>query len=242
MAKYTVTSGSSNVKLLSSAASVVALTPAQHQGALELQRERQIANQAQQEYFYNLTHGNVSTAEALLNPRTEQKHFNNSQSVDVSGTSINLPQFIAEAGYDVTQPEVIPNSLFAPQPINVTGQSKNSTMNYGVNTNANLNYAATMNDYQSANPNSSINHGLLVNPAYFTAGLSSTPQDNDTHTVLLGGNTQRQETDVNTNMENTPPLSQQSESNVNWAQSFSLGSAVIPLAILSGLYFLGKKK
>ena len=40
--------------------------------------------------------------------------------------------------------------------INVTGQSQNSTMNYGINTNANFNTAVELNNYQSANPSSSI--------------------------------------------------------------------------------------
>ena len=79
------------------------------------------------------------------------------------------------------------------------------------------------------------NYGVIVNE-------SSIPQDNDTQTVLLGGNIQRQETDVNTNMEGIPSLPKQSESNVNWAESLSLGSSLIPLAAIGALYFLGKKK
>jgi hypothetical protein len=225
------------------------VTAAQHKALLELQREKQIANQAQQEYFKNLTSGKVSIAEALLNPRTEQKYYNSGQSVDVSGTSINLPQFIAEAGYDVTQPQVIPNSLFSPQSINVTGSAareiakeREIQLSAGISSDVNLNSATSMNEWISSNPQRQINMAL-PNPQPTNFGnKSSIPKDNDTQTVLLGGNNQLQETDVNTNMQNTPPLLYQNESTVNWAQNVSIGSALIPLAVIGGLYFLGKKK
>jgi hypothetical protein len=161
----------------------------------------------------------------------------------VADNSTNLPNLDSQNQiYHVSSNNVVnPSSLFPSQPVNVTGPSQNSTMNYGVNTDANYNTATAMNDFTSANPNSEINLGI-ANPAYFTAGKSSIPYNNETNTDLLGGDIQHQETDVNTNLEYEKSLSQQSEANVNWAQSLSIGSSLIPLAAIGALYFMGKRK
>ena len=162
----------------------------------------------------------------------------------VADNSTNLPNFDSQNQiYHVSSNNVVnPSSLFPSQPVNVTGPSQNSTMDYGVNTDSNYNTATAMNDFTSANPNSEINLGQTVNPAYFTAGKSSIPYNNETNTDLLGGDIQHQETDVNTNLEYEKSLSQQSEANVNWAQSLSIGSSLIPLAAIGALYFMGKRK
>ena len=105
----------------------------------------------------------------------------------------------------------------------------------------NFNTATAMNDFQSANPTLDINLGQTVNGAYFTAGESSIPYDNETSTDLLGGDIQHQETDLNTNLEYEKPLSQQSEANVNWADNLPLGITTALGASIAGLYLLGNK-
>ena len=161
--------------------------------------------------------------------------------VSVSDNSTNLPNFDAQNQiYQVSSNNVVnPSSLFPNQPVNVQGTSTNSTMDYGINTNANFNTATAMNDFTSANPNSEINVGQTVNPAYFTAGKSSIPYNNETNTDLLGGDIQHQETDVNTNLEYEQSLANQSQSNVNWADGTSLG---ITALALGGLALVGLKK
>jgi hypothetical protein len=165
------------------------------------------------------------------------------QMQSVADNSTNLPNFDSQNQiYDSSRNNVVnPSSLFPNQPVNVQGTSRNSTLKYGINTNANYNNATAMNDFTSANPNSEINLGKTVNPAYYTAGLSSVPYNNETNTDLLGGDIQHQETDVNTNLEYEKSLSQQSQSNVNWAQNLSIGSSLIPLAAIGALYFMGKR-
>ena len=229
---------------MSLASSAVAVTPAQHQAALNLQKITQIENKRQQEYFRNLTIGNISIAEALLSPRTEQSYFNSGQSVDVSGTSINLPQFIAQAGYDVAQPEVIPDSLFSPQSINVTGSSareiakeREIQLKAGISSDLDLTSATSMNSWISTNPQREINMGKPPLDYSVTANESSIPQDNEVQTQNLGGNIQRQETDVNTNVET------QSTLDYSLPQvATSLGATGIILAGLAALFLLGKKK
>ena len=127
-----------------------------------------------------------------------------------------LPNFDAQSEQFNQNNNVNPSSLYTNQPVNVTGQGQSSIMDYGLSTNANYNYATQLNDYQSANPQQSVNLNLSSEP-YFTAGLSSIPDDNEVKTSLLGGDIQHQETDVNTNLEYELPLAQQSETNVNWA-------------------------
>jgi Tfp pilus assembly protein PilE len=166
------------------------------------------------------------------------------QMQSVADNSTNLPNFDSQNQiYNSSRNNVVnPSSLFTNQSVNVQGTSRNSTLKYGINTNANFNTATAMNDFTSANPNSEINLGKTVNPAYYTAGLSSVPYNNETNTDLLGGDIQHQETDVNTNLEYEKSLSQQSQSNVNWAQNLSIGSSLIPLAAIGALYFMGNKK
>ena len=165
------------------------------------------------------------------------------QMQSVADNSTNLPNYDSQNQiYDSSRNNVVnPSSIFPNQPVNVSGISRNSTMKYGINTNANYNTATSMNDFQSANPTLEINLGQTVNPAYYTAGESSIPYDNETSTDLLGGDIQHQETDLNTNLEYEKPLSQQSESNVNWADNLPLGITTAVGATIAGLYLLGNK-
>ena len=180
---------------------------------------------------------------AQLQTARQASQERTAQMQSVADNSTNLPNFDSQNQiYDSSRNNVVnPSSIFPNQPVNVSGISRNSTMKYGINTNANFNTATSMNDFQSANPTLEINLGQTVNPAYYTEGQSSIPYDNETSTDLLGGDIQHQETDVNTNLEYEKSLSQQSQSNVNWAQSVSIGSSLIPLAAIGGLYFMEKK-
>tara|TARA_R110000824_G_scaffold265766_1_gene454696 strand:+ start:902 stop:1678 length:777 start_codon:yes stop_codon:yes gene_type:complete len=163
--------------------------------------------------------------------------------ISTSSNATNLPSFDAQSESYNQNNNVNPSSLFTNQPVNVTGQGQNSSVNGGINTDANYNYATQLNDYQSANPAQSVNVGQTVNPPYFTAGLSSIPDNNEVKTSDLGGDIQHQETDVNTNLEYELPLSQQSETNVNWdfAQS-TMPSLGITTLVLGGIALLGLKK
>ena len=166
-----------------------------------------------------------------------------SQSQKVQADYSDTSRYVVHGQNPVTNNNVNPSSLFPNQPVNVTGQSQNSSVNGGINVNANFNTAAALNDYQNAHPNSSVNHGQTVNSPYYTAGKSSIPYDNDTRTSLLGGDIQHQESDVNTNLEYELPLSQQSQFNVNWAQSMpSLGIATLAVGGLAAYMLLRKKK
>ena len=179
----------------------------------------------------------TQTARQAAQERTAQMQ-------SVADNSTNLPNFDSQNQiYNSSRNNVVnPSSLFPTQPVNVQGTSRNSTLKYGINTNANYNTATSMNDFQSANPTLEINLGQTVNPSYYTAGESSIPYNNETNTSLLGGDIQHQETDVNTNLEYEKPLSQQSESNVNWAQSINASAFLIPVAAIGALFFLGKRK
>ena len=178
----------------------------------------------------------TQTARQAAQERTAQMQ-------SVADNSTNLPNYDSQNQiYDSSRNNVVnPSSIFPNQPVNVSGISRNSTMKYGINTNANYNTATSMNDFQSANPTLEINLGQTVNPAYYTAGESSIPYDNETSTDLLGGDIQHQETDLNTNLEYEKPLSQQSESNVNWADNLPLGITTAVGATIAGLYLLGNK-
>ena len=178
----------------------------------------------------------IQTARQAAAERTAQMQ-------SVADNSTNLPNFDSQNQiYDSSINYVVnPSSLFPNQPVNVSGISRNSTLKYGINTNANFNTATAMNDFQSANPTLDINLGQTVNGAYFTAGESSIPYDNETSTDLLGGDIQHQETDLNTNLEYEKPLSQQSEANVNWADNLPLGITTALGASIAGLYLLGNK-
>jgi hypothetical protein len=166
------------------------------------------------------------------------------QMQSVADNSTNLPNFDSQNQiYNSSRNNVVnPSSIFPSQPVITNGQGQNSTLKYGINTNANFNTATAMNDFTSANPTLEINLGQTVNPAYFTAGKSSIPYNNDTNTDLLGGDIQHQETEINTNLEYEKPLSQQSQANVNWAQSINYSAFLIPIAAIGGLYFMGKRK
>jgi hypothetical protein len=196
------------------------------------------------QYIIDLRAGKINIATALLNPQTEQSYFHKGQSVDVSGTSINLPQFIAQSGYDVAQPEVIPNSLFSPQSINVSGSSareiareREIQLKAGISSDLDLTSATSMNSWISANPTKQINMGIQTQSLGYTANESSIPKNNEVQTRNLGGNNQRQETDSDTNVE------KQSTLNFSLPQvTTSLGSTGIVLAGLAALLLLGKRK
>jgi hypothetical protein len=179
----------------------------------------------------------TQTARQAAQERTAQMQ-------SIADNSTNLPNFDSQNQiYNSSRNNVVnPSSIFPSQPVVTNGQGQNSTMKYGINTNANYNTATSMNDFQSANPTLEINLGQTVNPSYYTAGESSVPYNNETNTSLLGGDIQHQETDVNTNLEYEKPLSQQSESNVNWAQSINYSAFLIPVAAIGALFFLGKRK
>jgi hypothetical protein len=155
-----------------------------------------------------------------------------------------LPQFIAQAGYDVNQPEVIPNSLFSPQSINVTGSSareiakeREIQLKAGISSNLDLTSATSMNSWISSNPQREINMGKPAINYGVIADESSIPQDNEVQTQDLGGNIQRQETDVNTNVEG------QSTLDYSLPQvTTSLGTTGIVLAGIAALFLLGKRK
>ena len=164
-----------------------------------------------------------------------------SQSQKVQADYSDTSRYVVHGQNPVTNNNVNPSSLFSNQPVNVTGQSQNSSVNGGINVNANFNTAAELNNYQSANPSSSINHGQTVNPPYYTAGQSSVPYDNDTNTDLLGGDIQHQESESNTNLEYEKSLSQQSQSNVNWAMP-SLGITTLAVGGLAAYMILRNKR
>jgi len=173
----------------------------------------------------------TQTARTISQARTAQM-------ISVTENEKVLPNFDAQSEQFNQNNNVNPSSLYTNQPVNVTGQGQSSIMDYGLSTNANYNYATQMNDYQSANPQQSVNLNLSSEP-YFTAGLSSIPNDNEVKTSLLGGDIQHQETDVNTNLEYELPLAQQSETNVNWATA---GASIVPIAAIGGLAYAMRKK
>ena len=173
----------------------------------------------------------TQTARTISKARTAQM-------ISVTENEKVLPNFDAQSEQFNQNNNVNPSSLYTNQPVNVTGQGQSSIMDYGLSTNANYNYATQMNDYQSANPQQSVNLNLSSEP-YFTAGLSSIPDDNEVKTSLLGGDIQHQETDVNTNLEYELPLAQQSETNVNWATA---GASIVPIAAIGGLAYAMRKK
>ena len=150
-------------------------------------------------------------------------------------------KYVVHGANEVSNNVVNPASLYTNQPVNVTGQGQNSTMNYGINTNANYNYATAMNDFMTANPASEINLGQSAQKYGYTAGLSSVPKDNDVKTSLLGGDMQHQETDVNTNT---------TRRNYDFRQADPIAlrtwglvsSGTLAAAGLAVLFLLGRKK
>ena len=73
------------------------------------------ANAKQTAYVASLRAGGVGIAEALLNPQTSQTYFKNNIPVSKSETSINAEKFFEERGYDLSKPELIPDSIFKPE-------------------------------------------------------------------------------------------------------------------------------
>lgn len=73
------------------------------------------ANAQQTAYVASLRSGGVGIAEALLKPKTTQTYFKNGKQVSKSETSINAEKFFQERGYDLSKPELIPNSIFKPE-------------------------------------------------------------------------------------------------------------------------------
>jgi len=173
---------------------------------------------------------------------------NVTQMITVTNNSRQLPQSDAQQGgfrnNQVRNNIVNPSSLYPTQPTVTNGQGQNSTMNYGLSTNSNYNYASQMNDFTFSNPSYDINMGL-ANPQQTNFGnKSSVPKDNDVSTENLGGDIQHQETDVNTNVEYANPTVSV-PSDTNWEQSGvlpSLGSTGIILGGIAALLLLGKKK
>ena len=176
------------------------------------------------------------------------------QMITVTNNSRQLPQSDAQQGggfrnNQVRNNIVNPSSLYPTQPTVTNGQGQNSTMNYGLSTDSNYNYASQMNDFTFSNPSYDINMGL-ANPQQTNFGSkSSVPKDNDVSTENLGGDIQHQETDVNTNVEYANPTVSV-PSDTNWEQSGVklshtmpiLGSTGIILGGIAALLLLGKKK
>ena len=73
------------------------------------------ANAKQTAYVASLRAGGIGIAEALLNPQTSQTYLKNDKPVSKSETSINAETFFSERGYDLTKPELIPDSIFKPE-------------------------------------------------------------------------------------------------------------------------------
>ncbi len=167
------------------------------------------------------------------------------QMITVSNNSRQLPQSDAQQGgfrnNQVRNNIVNPSSLYANQPVTTTGQGQNSTMDYGLSTDSNYNYASQMNDFTSSNPSSNINIGS-ANPQPTIWWKSAAPQDNSVQTSDLGGDIQHQETDDYTNV-NDLPFQNQIPSNTNWASPLpSIGTTGIVLGGIAALLLLGKKK
>lgn len=88
------------------------------------------ANAEQTAYVASLRAGGVGIATALLNPRTTQTFFKNGKQVSKSETSINTEQFFKERGYDLSKPELIPNSIFKPEKqLKARAQAKSAVKN-----------------------------------------------------------------------------------------------------------------
>ena len=87
------------------------------------------ANAEQTAYVASLRSGGVGIAEALLNPRTEQTYFKNGKPVSKSETSINAEKFFQERGFDLSKPELIPDTIFKPEKqTEARAQTKKATM------------------------------------------------------------------------------------------------------------------
>mgnify|MGYP003676947320 FL=1 len=172
--------------------------------------------------------------------RQKQEDITKQNSISVTNNSKVMPDFMAQSEQWNRNSVNLPSALYPNQPVIVQGQGRNSTMKYGINTNANFNNATAMNDFVAANPTLDVNAGYNPQP-YFNYGLSSAPAANDVQTDTLGGDIQHIETDSNTNVEYEKPLSKQDESNVNWAETGSLTSVGLAAAALGGALYLGAR-
>ena len=171
--------------------------------------------------------------------RQKQEDITKQNSISVTNNSQVMPDFMAQSEQWNRNSTNLPSALYPNQKVITNGQGQNSTMRYGINTNANFNNATAMNDFIDANPTLDINAGYNPQP-YFNYGLSSAPAANDVQTDTLGGDIQHIETDSNTNVEYEKPLSKQNKSNVNWAESGTL-SVGLAAAALGGALYLGAK-
>ena len=171
--------------------------------------------------------------------RQKQEDISKQIMISTTNNSQVMPDFMAQSEQWNRNSTNLPSALYPNQPVIVQGQGRNSTMRYGINTNANFNNATAMNDFVAANPTLDINAGYNPQP-YFNYGLSSAPAANEVQTDIIGGDIQHIETDSNTNIEYEKPLSQQDESNVNWAESGTL-SVGLAAAALGGALYLGAK-
>ena len=178
-------------------------------------------------------------ANQLQTERQRQEDITKQNSINITNNSQVMPDFIAQSEQWNRNSTNLPSALYPNQPVNITGQSESSVMVYGINTNANFNNATAMNDFVSANPTLDINAGYSSEP-YFNYGQSSAPAANDVQTDIIGGDIQHIETDVNTNVEYEKSLSQQDESNVNWADK-NIGTIGIAAAALGGALYFGAK-
>ena len=171
--------------------------------------------------------------------RQRQEDISKQIMISTTNDSQVMPDFVAQSEQWNRNSTNLPSALYPNQKVITNGQGQNSTMRYGINTNANFNNATAMNDFVAANPTLDINAGYNPQP-YFNYGLSSAPAANDVQTDTLGGDIQHIETDSNTNVEYEKPLSKQNKSNVNWAESGTL-SVGLAAAALGGALYLGAK-
>ena len=171
--------------------------------------------------------------------RQKQEDISKQIMISTTNNSQVMPDFMAQSEQWNRNSTNLPSALYPNQKVITNGQGQNSTMRYGINTNANFNNATAMNDFVAANPTLDINAGYNPQP-YFNYGLSSAPESNDVQTDTLGGDIQHIETDSNTNVEYEKQLSQQDESNVNWAESGTL-SVGLAAAALGGALYLGAR-
>lgn len=198
---------------------------------------------AQAAYLAQLKRVQETAAFRANQQQTErQKQADISKQIMISTTNDSqvMPDFVAQSEQWNRNSTNLPSALYPTQPVIVNGQGQNSTMRYGINTNANFNNATAMNDFVAANPSLDINMGNNPQP-YFNYGLSSAPESNQVKTSILGGDIQHIETDSNTNLEYESQLKNQSTSNVNWAETGSLTSVGLAAAALGGALYLGAK-
>lgn len=174
------------------------------------------------------------TAKIQAEKQALQEKYDNM--ISTYSNSNNMPSYDAQSQKTITNNNVNPSSLYVSQPVNSNGNSQNSSVSGGVNVNANYNYATQMNDWQTANPLQSVNLGETSTQSYFTAGLSSVPNDNEVKTSLLGGDIQHQETDVSTN------LTSRTNSSISPDPIRVLGGSAGILAGLAALLLLGRRK